>query len=88
MDYLHTLQTRQKWKNGILDIQVGALVLLREENVPPQQWKLGRITATHPGEDKVVRVVTVKTAGSEYKRAVTRICLFPDVESNDPTGGV
>lgn len=87
-DYLHTLQTRQKWKDGVLDIKVGALVLLREENVPPQQWKLGRITATHPGEDKVVRVVTVRTASSEYKRAVTRICLFPDVESIDPTGGV
>lgn len=69
-DYLHTLQTRQKWKDGVLDIKVGALVLLREENVPPQQWKLGRITATHPGKDKVVRVVTVKTANSEYKRAV------------------
>lgn len=87
-DYLHTLQQRQKWKDGVLDIKVGALVLLREENIPPQQWKKGRITATHPGEDGVVRVVTVKTASSEYKRAVTRICLFPDVDSNDPTGGV
>lgn len=72
----------------MFDIKVGALVLLQEENIPPQQWKMGRITSTHPGEDGVVRVVTVKTASSEYKRAVTRICLFPDVDSIDPTGGV
>ncbi|XP_055603942.1 uncharacterized protein LOC129752177 [Uranotaenia lowii] len=87
-DYLHTLQTRQKWKGRVLEIHEGALVLLRDENSPPQQWKLGRIISTHPGKDGIVRVVTVRTAKGEYQRAVTKVCLLPDVDSDDSTGGV
>ncbi|XP_058456473.1 uncharacterized protein LOC131433883 [Malaya genurostris] len=86
-DYLHTLQTRQKWKDGVVDIRVGALVLLRDDNAPPQQWKLGRITSTIPGKDGIVRVVSVKTATGEYDRAVTKISLLPVIEPDDSTGG-
>jgi len=36
-----------------------------------------RITAVHPGEDGLVRVITVRTASSSYKRPVTKIVLLP-----------
>jgi hypothetical protein len=29
------------------------MVILREENVPPLQWKLGRIVELHPGSDGI-----------------------------------
>lgn len=87
-DYLHTLQTRQKWKDGVLDIKIGSLVLLRDENLSPQLWKMGRIVSLHPGKDGIVRVITVKTSSGEYRRAVAKVCLLPDVESDDPRGGV
>lgn len=88
-EYLHHLQGRQKWNtNANSSFKVGALVLLVEENLPPQQWKRGRISAVHPGDDDVVRVVTVRTTNGDYKRAITKIAVMPSVETELSTGGV
>lgn len=77
-DYLHTLQQRTKWQ---FDVQnpplVGQLVLLKEDNLPPLKWKMGRIVELHPGQDNLVRVVAVKTTESIFKRAITSLCLLP-----------
>ncbi|XP_065094041.1 uncharacterized protein LOC135714581 [Ochlerotatus camptorhynchus] len=78
-EYLPELQTRSKWLKTN-EIKEGSLVLLVDQNAPPLQWPLGRISAVHPGQDSVTRVVTVKTAnGGEFKRAVTEVCLLPFV---------
>ncbi|KAJ8946909.1 hypothetical protein NQ317_015189 [Molorchus minor] len=58
--------------------QIGSLVLLKEENVPPLQWQLGRVVELHPGRDGVTRVVSIKLSGKGIiKRAVTKICALP-----------
>ncbi|XP_062716167.1 uncharacterized protein LOC134291852 [Aedes albopictus] len=54
-----------------------SLVVIREDNVPPTRWKLGRIIDTHPGPDGVVRVVSLRTANGTSTRPVTRICILP-----------
>nr|XP_012217594.1 PREDICTED: uncharacterized protein LOC105669296 [Linepithema humile] len=84
-DYVNTLQQRMKWKKLSPDvIQPGRLVLLRNQQLPPCKWELGRITCCHAGTDSLVRVVTVKTASSEYKRPIAKICLLPiDIEKTD-----
>lgn len=85
-EYLHSLQQRSKWRiEQKTDDLVGSLVLLIEDNLPPMQWKLGRITSTHPGSDGLVRVVSVKTASGVFKRAVNKICLFPPSSGNELT---
>lgn len=86
-EYLHHLQGRQKWNSSVKKIDAGALVLLLDENLPPQQWRRGRIIALHPGNDDVVRVVTVKTTAGEYKRAITKIAFLPSVELEISTRG-
>ncbi|KAJ8962082.1 hypothetical protein NQ318_018033 [Aromia moschata] len=60
---ISTLQGRSKWMfQHPQQIGVNTLVLLKDSNAPPLQWKLGRIVAVHPGSsDGVVRVVSVKT---------------------------
>ena len=61
-EYLHELIVRKKWhSDSPMEIKEGILVVLQEDNVPPMCWPLGRITALHPGDDHVIRVVTVKT---------------------------
>ncbi|XP_062558008.1 uncharacterized protein LOC134222880 [Armigeres subalbatus] len=75
-EYLPELQNRQKWFK-VTKIRLGALVLIIEPNTPPMYWQLGRITALHPGQDNVIRVVTLRTMKGECKRAVTEICLLP-----------
>ncbi|XP_066261302.1 uncharacterized protein [Euwallacea similis] len=77
-EYLHQLQQRNKWQfQTNPEVHVGALVLLKEDNVPSLCWPLGRIAAVHPGQDSAVRVVSVKTKNGTLKRAVTRVALLP-----------
>jgi hypothetical protein len=53
-EYLNQLQPRNKWqKTNLRPLKVGSMVILREENVPPLQWKLGRIVELHPGSDGI-----------------------------------
>ena len=80
-EYLSGLQQRSKWKSTSgADIEIGQLVLIKEENVPPLKWLLGRVTEVHRGTDQRVRVVSVKTKAGCIKRAVARLCKLP-VES-------
>jgi hypothetical protein len=41
-------------------MEIGAMVLLMEDNAPSLSWKLGRVIELHPGDDGVTRVVTVR----------------------------
>ena len=50
-------------------------MILQEDNLIPTKWPLGRILDNHPGNDGLVRVVTVKTATGTYKRPVTKVRL-------------
>lgn len=77
-EYLNELTVRQKWhRHQDIDIKEGMLVIIKEDNVPPLYWPLGRIVSVQPGEDGTVRVVTVKTAHGTYKRATKRIAPLP-----------
>lgn len=77
LEYLHTLQVRQKWATPDKPIEVGTVVLLEQENSAPLHWPLGIITHVYKGSDSVVRVATVKTQGGSYKRAVTKLYPIP-----------
>lgn len=77
-EYLHHLQQRSKWQTSCdSSPQVGDMVMIQEDNVPPMSWPLGRLVEVHPGKDGVTRVVSVKTKGGVLKRAVTKIALLP-----------
>jgi len=82
-DYLLNLQQRTKWQSSPTEVlQPGSLVLLIEENLPPMYWRMGRVLTVHPGEDQVIRVVSVKTANGVFKRAVQKLCLLPFEKQN------
>lgn len=82
-EYLQKFQQRTKWKySSGASLAVGQMVVVRDDNSPPLQWKVGRITAVHPGSDGVVRVATVQTPTGEIKRAVARLCALPLDESD------
>ncbi|XP_062713174.1 uncharacterized protein LOC134290145 [Aedes albopictus] len=81
-EYLNELQPRGKWYKQKLIIKPGMLVVLREENMAPQQWRMGRIVQTHPGSDNIVRVVTIRTTTGEVKRAISKIAVLPIEEGS------
>ena len=77
-DYLHTLQQRYKWKHKEDNIKLGDIVLLKEDNLPPTKLALARVEIVHPGEDKLVRVVTIKTSSQKLlKRPITKLIKLP-----------
>lgn len=53
------------------------MVLIKEENLPPCKWLMGRVIALYPGQDKIVRVVDVKTCKGIYKRSINRLSVLP-----------
>lgn len=75
-EYLHTLQQRRKWQSPTDNIRVGDMVLVIEDNLPPAKWSLGRAVKV-PGKDGNVRVVTIRTKGSTYKRSVVKLARLP-----------
>ncbi|KAH0821189.1 hypothetical protein GEV33_001602 [Tenebrio molitor] len=77
-EYLTQLQQRNKPKGTKnTPMEIGAMVLLMEDNAPSLSWKLGRVIELHPGDDGVTRVVTVRTNQGDFKRASRRLCVLP-----------
>lgn len=88
-EYISELQCRAKWKTRSQNAEVGALVLLKDDNLPPTKWRLGRIIQTHHGPDNLVRVVTISTASGITKRAISKICPLPvETSFKNPTDSV
>ncbi|CAG5040214.1 unnamed protein product [Parnassius apollo] len=77
MEYLHTLQSRQKWNTATEPLAVGTVVVLTKENTPPLHWPLGIVEEVFPGSDGVIRVARVKTTVGSYLRPVVRLCPLP-----------
>lgn len=77
-EYLHQLQQRNKWRiTSHINFGPGTMVLIKDENVPPLKWRMGRIVELHPGADNITRVVSLKTAEGTIKRPLTKICILP-----------
>lgn len=76
-DYLKSLQKRPVNFREKHQFHIGDLVLLRDSNMPPMHWAMGRIIKLYPGKDRVIRNVRVRTAKGELDRHVNYLCLLP-----------
>ncbi|XP_058797621.1 uncharacterized protein LOC131667864 [Phymastichus coffea] len=84
-EYLHELQTRQKWLNSGTVLSPGSVVVSMEDNPACARWPLGVVVEIHPGSDGIARVASVKMASGIYKRNITRLYVLPvDQENADP----
>lgn len=77
LEVLNELQSRQKWFSQPINLKVGMLVLIKEQNVPPLKWITGRILKLVPGKDGITRTVLIKTQSSTFERAVNNVCVLP-----------
>ncbi|GFW43054.1 integrase catalytic domain-containing protein [Trichonephila clavipes] len=73
VDYLNSLQQRNKWHFEKKNAKIGDMVIIKEDNLPSCQWSLGRINNIYPGKDSKVRVVEVKTTRGAKKEDLRRI---------------
>ncbi|GBO26086.1 hypothetical protein AVEN_46711-1 [Araneus ventricosus] len=81
-DYLNHLQQRSKWQFEKNDLKIGSLVLLKEDNLPPCKWVIGRVKDVIPGSDGKIRVANVQTQSGLYRRGISKICVLP-MNSNE-----
>lgn len=76
-EYLVNLQQRKKWTTSEANVEIGTLVLIKDDNLPPQKWAMARVLEIHPGSDGEVRVVTLKTTTGTTRRCIAKICPLP-----------
>ncbi|KMQ90717.1 hypothetical protein RF55_9495 [Lasius niger] len=86
-EYILALTPRPKWQKREKSPDVEALCLVRSELTPPSRWPLARITKLHPGNDGVVRVVTIRTSTSELVRPLVKLVLLPGTNDAAPPPG-
>lgn len=76
-EYVNELQSHTKWAADTPNVPVGAMVIMHEDNIPPQKWLLGRITQAIPVHDGRVRVADVRTTKGIVRRPITKLALLP-----------
>ena len=64
-EYVAYLQLRNKWQKPDREMEVGDLVLIKDDNVPRNHWKRGVITETRASADGHIREVRLKTCPRE-----------------------
>ena len=72
-EYLPTLTRRTKWCQPVEPVQVNDVVIIVDSSLPRGRWPKGLVTAVHPGDDGVVRVVDVRTTNGGFRRPVTQV---------------
>lgn len=93
-EYLARLQKRPKWKQQHPNLKVGQIVVIKEDNMPPSKWILGRIVEVHTGQDGLVRSAKLICKGDPpikrgqkgkspviISRPIHKLCLLP-IEDN------
>ncbi|XP_043464089.1 uncharacterized protein LOC122499680 [Leptopilina heterotoma] len=85
LEYLAGLQARCKWDmKDVEAVKLESLVILKDDNTAPAQWRIGRVVEAHPGKDGLSRVFSVRTATGIVRRALTKLCPLPcDEEHKD-----
>lgn len=79
LEYLRELHRRTKWKYQKDNLKQGDLIVIKDDRLPPNEWKLGRIEKTYQGVDTNVRVVDIRTTGGTVTRPITKVVkLFSD----------
>ncbi|GFU40349.1 integrase catalytic domain-containing protein [Trichonephila clavipes] len=77
-NYLNNLQERSKWRFSKNNVEIGTLVLIKNESLPGTKRLTGRILEVFYGNDNKIRVVNLKLSdGKIIKRNVRDICILP-----------
>ena len=81
--YLHNLQSRQKWHVEGRNLQTGDIVTMIDDDLPRYQWPVGIVETIFPSSDGLVRKASVRVIRKgepvTYTRPICKlIYLFSD----------
>lgn len=68
------LKTRNKWLESKANLQIGDLVIIKEDITPPTCWPLARVISVNKNKtDGLIRSVVVHTSGKEHVRPIHKL---------------
>ncbi|XP_075161068.1 uncharacterized protein LOC142233891 [Haematobia irritans] len=76
-EYISNFQKRYKWKTEQQNLREGDLVIIKEDNLPPTEWSLGRVVKVFHGHDSKVRVAELRTQNGTLLRPIVKLCILP-----------
>jgi hypothetical protein len=75
-DYLLSQNLRKKWNTPSNQDLLGRCVLINDDSMSRNTWKMGRIIETYPSKDGLIRTVLVKTSTSKLRRPIQKLSLL------------
>jgi hypothetical protein len=78
-DYLLEQNVRKKWRTPDHQDLIDKVVLIKDDSLSRNVWKMGKIVDTVKSKDNLVRTVLVKTPTSVIRRPIQRIALLESV---------
>lgn len=78
-DYLLEQSVRKIWRQPSNQDLLDKIVLVRDDHLSRNEWKIGRIISTFPSKDGLTRNVEVQTATSKLRRPVQKLALLENV---------
>ena len=99
-EYLQSLQTRTKWENPKRNLQIGDIVIDKDDDLPRNKWPLAKVTNTYQSDDGLVRKVEIekgtcdidklgrrKNSLSTYDRPIHKLIVLVEMaEKREPQG--
>ena len=79
-EYLQNIMVRQRWHKPKRNMQIGDIVMDKDEMQPRSQWKLGRILDTVKDTDGLVRKVKIGFADRNLTKRGQRVNKMSVVE--------
>lgn len=76
-EYIVTLSERTKWNSRETNVKINDLVIIKDDNLAPSHWNVGRIINIFPDSEGLVRSAEVKTKYGQYKRPITKLAVLP-----------
>jgi hypothetical protein len=67
------------WPTESNNIEQGTVVLVKDDHIPPLQWKVVVVEDVQFGSDELVRVADVRTQSGVFRRAIHKLCPLPGV---------
>lgn len=78
-EYLANITLRQRWHSARRNVKIGDIVIVKEEEIPRNEWRLGRVLDVCKDGDGLVRKATVqlgnKNLGKDGKRLTSSSIL-------------
>ena len=72
-EYLHQIQSRSKWQSTRRNFRVGDILVIKDDSVSRNMWKLGRIVEVNASDDSLVRSVKVIVGDSNLDKRDKRL---------------